>query len=213
MLYTGSSGAFTPQALGGAEGTVTFSLGQNAQKLAPLVAAAQRQGRELTQTIKWGKAGDIETFRALPLLDRAHSVLGVLLVGGSRQELAILERRIRLVALQVAAGGIMLSLLPSYLATARLGRLKQGFTAAATQVASGNWDAHVNARSEDEFGQLASAFNRTMREIAEQRESLILAERVAAMREFAGRIAAGLKGPLFPFRSLWKTFCACRKDA
>ena len=102
MLYAGSNTGFSPQALASAEGTMTFPLGQNPQKLAPLVAAAQ-QHRALNQTITWGQPGDVETFRALPLTGRTDNVLGVLLVGSSGQELAALDRRIRLVALQIAA--------------------------------------------------------------------------------------------------------------
>ena len=199
MLYAGSNTGFSPQALASAEGTMTFPLGQNPQKLAPLVAAAQ-QHRELNQTITWGQPGDVETFRALPLTGRTDNVLGVLLVGSSGQELAALDRRIRLVALQIAAGGILLGLLLSFWAAARVTRPAERLTAAATQVAEGSWDTRVEMGPRDELGRLATAFNRMTQELIEQRESLVLAERVAAWRELAYRMARELKGPLFPLQ-------------
>jgi two-component system nitrogen regulation sensor histidine kinase NtrY len=200
MLYAGSGTVFSPQALIGAEGTMTFPLGQNPQKLAPLVATVQGQHRELSQTISWGQPADVETFRALPLMGSNHNVMGVLLIGSSRQELAILERRIRLVALQVAAGGILLGLLLSFWATAHISRPAQRLTAAATQLAEGHWDARVDTGSKDELGQVAAAFNRMGHELIEQRERLVLSERVAATRELASRLAQELKVPLFPFQ-------------
>src|SRR5205823_9443727 len=199
MLYAGSNTGFSPQALASAEGTMTFPLGQNPQKLAPLVAAAQ-QHRALNQTITWGQPGDVETFRALPLTGRTDNVLGVLLVGSSGQELAALDRRIRLVALQIAAGGILLGLLLSFWAAARVTRPAERLTAAATPVAEGSWDTRVEMGPRDELGRLATAFNRMTQELIEQRESLVLAERVAAWRELAYRMARELKGPLFPLQ-------------
>src|SRR5262249_46751492 len=48
MLYADSGTGFSPRALIGTAGPMTFPLGQNPQKLAPVVAAVQKQGREAT---------------------------------------------------------------------------------------------------------------------------------------------------------------------
>jgi nitrogen fixation/metabolism regulation signal transduction histidine kinase len=58
----------------------------------------------------------------------------------------------------------------------------------------------VETTSADEIGQLARAFNRMTHEIVEQRERLVQAERVAAWRELARRLAHELKNPLFPLQ-------------
>jgi nitrogen fixation/metabolism regulation signal transduction histidine kinase len=58
----------------------------------------------------------------------------------------------------------------------------------------------VEVTSGDEIGQLASAFNRMTHELVEQRERLVQAERVAAWRELARRLAHELKNPLFPLQ-------------
>jgi nitrogen fixation/metabolism regulation signal transduction histidine kinase len=67
-------------------------------------------------------------------------------------------------------------------------------------VARGNWDARVEIDSRDEIGELAGAFNQMVRELSEQRERLVQAERVAAWRELARRLAHELKNPLFPLQ-------------
>jgi two-component system, NtrC family, nitrogen regulation sensor histidine kinase NtrY len=71
---------------------------------------------------------------------------------------------------------------------------------AAREVASGNWNAQVAVTSSDELGELADSFNRMTRELLEQREHLLQAERVAAWRELARRLAHELKNPLFPLQ-------------
>jgi nitrogen fixation/metabolism regulation signal transduction histidine kinase len=71
---------------------------------------------------------------------------------------------------------------------------------AAREVATGNWRAHVDVRSNDEIGELGAAFNRMTHELIEQREHLVQAERVAAWRELARRLAHELKNPLFPLQ-------------
>jgi nitrogen fixation/metabolism regulation signal transduction histidine kinase len=72
--------------------------------------------------------------------------------------------------------------------------------AAAGEVAAGNWNAHVPVRSQDEIGELATAFNQMTRQLTEQRERLVQSERVAAWRELARRLAHELKNPLFPLQ-------------
>ncbi|HWB97919.1 MAG TPA: ATP-binding protein, partial [Bryobacteraceae bacterium] len=64
----------------------------------------------------------------------------------------------------------------------------------------GNWNARVEVHSSDEIGALAEAFNRMTRQLADQRDRLIQAERVAAWRELARRLAHELKNPLFPLQ-------------
>jgi nitrogen fixation/metabolism regulation signal transduction histidine kinase len=71
---------------------------------------------------------------------------------------------------------------------------------AAREVASGNWNTQVAVTSSDEMGELAESFNRMTREMLAQREHLVQAERVAAWRELARRLAHELKNPLFPLQ-------------
>ena len=54
--------------------------------------------------------------------------------------------------------------------------------------------------SRDEVGQLARDFNGMTEQLVEQRDRMIQAERVAAWRELARRLAHELKNPLFPLQ-------------
>src|ERR1019366_6525281 len=54
--------------------------------------------------------------------------------------------------------------------------------------------------SHDEVGRLADTFNHMTRQLSEQRDRLLQAERVAAWRELARRLAHELKNPLFPLQ-------------
>jgi nitrogen fixation/metabolism regulation signal transduction histidine kinase len=70
----------------------------------------------------------------------------------------------------------------------------------AGKVAAGEWGTTVEVTSADEIGKLALAFNRMTHELVEQRQRLMQAERVAAWRELARRLAHELKNPLFPLQ-------------
>jgi nitrogen fixation/metabolism regulation signal transduction histidine kinase len=71
---------------------------------------------------------------------------------------------------------------------------------AAQNVAAGNLDTRVEVRGNDEVAQLSESFNRMTAELAAQKERLVQAERVAAWRELARRLAHELKNPLFPLQ-------------
>lgn len=198
LLYRNLEPAFVASALTDASGAVS-----QAERFAPLVEHVQRPagGRTLAQTIDWSDdPASSETFHAIPLTGRQHELLGVLLVGSSRRELVTLTNFIRALALLVGGAGILLGLLLSWWVTARVTRPVERLVAGAREVAAGNWDARVDVRSRDEIGQLARAFNDMTRQLAEQRERLVQAERVAAWRELARRLAHELKNPLFPLQ-------------
>jgi signal transduction histidine kinase len=170
-------------------------------KLAPLIARVRSDPREQSATVLWTQdAASAETFHAIPLRGRDKNVLGMFLVGSSRREQVVLERRVRLIALVVGAGGILLAVVVSGWAASRVTRPVASLARAAGRVAGGDWSARVDVKSGDELGQLAGAFNTMTRQLAEQRDRLVQTERVAAWRELARRLAHELKNPLFPLQ-------------
>ncbi len=67
--------------------------------------------------------------------------------------------------------------------------------------------------STDELGALAESFNRMTEELLQQREQLVQAERVAAWRELARRLAHELKNPLFPLQLTVENLVRAREQS
>jgi two-component system nitrogen regulation sensor histidine kinase NtrY len=183
---------------------LTDQHGQVAQAdlFAPLITQVQSSHRELQKTIETGSVGSAnsEAFNAIPLIGRGGDLLGVLLVGSSRQDLIQMLNFIRALALLVAGGVILAGLVLGWWISARVTRPIEQLARGAREVAAGHWEARVEVHSRDEIGQLADAFNEMTRQLAEQRERLVQTERVAAWRELARRLAHELKNPLFPLQ-------------
>ena len=197
LLYRNLEQGFVPTALSDPRGEV----GQP-ELFSPLVTEVQRTRRELQRTITSGSDGDAvsEAFDAIPLSGREGDLLGVLLVGSSRQNLIQMLNLIRALALLVGGVVILLGLALGWWISARVTSPIEQLAAGAREVAAGNWEARVKVRSHDEIGQLSDAFNEMTRQLAEQRERLVQTERVAAWRELARRLAHELKNPLFPLQ-------------
>ena len=196
MLYTAGAGAYSPESLVDAAGPV-----QQAGKLEPLVSKVQSAGSEQSAMVSWSSdVADSENVDAIPLKTEQGELLGMLLVGNSRRTLVAVEARIRSTALLVAVLALLLAIVVSSWMAARVTRPVEQLAEAAREVAAGNWQARVRVETGDELGEMADAFNRMTQELTEQRERLVQAERVAAWRELARRLAHELKNPLFPLQ-------------
>jgi signal transduction histidine kinase len=165
----------------------------------PLIARVVHSGQETKDTIQWPDGP--ETIDALPLTGRDGSVLGVLLVGSSGRELATLVSRIRWSGVAFGSLAIALGFLLAFVISARVTRPVEQLADAARAVADGDWDVHVaDVRTAGELKVLADAFEAMTRQLVDHRDRLVQAERVAAWRELARRLAHELKNPLFPLR-------------
>jgi signal transduction histidine kinase len=193
LLYRNLEPAFSPSELIDASGPIP-----SGALLRPLIERVENGRREVVGTL--GKGAAAETFHALPLNGDRNNLLGVLLIGSSRRDLVELEATMLRTAVLVAITGILMAIVLSWWATARITRPVQRLAESAGRVAAGNWGATVEVASSDEIGQLARAFNRMTHELVEQRDRLVQAERVAAWRELARRLAHELKNPLFPLQ-------------
>jgi two-component system, NtrC family, nitrogen regulation sensor histidine kinase NtrY len=168
-------------------------------RLEPLVASVQHSGHPENATIQW-ISGESELIHAFPLAGERGQLLGILLIGNSRQIYTDFRNQIRSAALLAAGAGLLLAIILSSWAAARVTRPVEQLAQAAHQVAAGDWSANVTATSSDEIGQLADSFNRMTHDLLDQRERLVQTERVAAWRELARRLAHELKNPLFPLQ-------------
>jgi len=189
LLYRNLSNDFAPGELIDANGPV-----RDSAALRPLIEQARRGTLEITR-----KAG-LEYVRAVPLADDAGSVLGVLLIASSRQQMLDLESSLLTTGIAVASAGILIGVALSWWATARVTRPVRRLAESAGRVARGDLSTTVNITGGDEIAQLAAAFNHMTGQLTAQRERLVQAERVAAWRELARRLAHELKNPLFPLQ-------------
>jgi nitrogen fixation/metabolism regulation signal transduction histidine kinase len=140
-----------------------------------------------------------EAFIALPL-NAGGQTLGVLLASSSLDEQLALERAILWIGVWVGGSGIVLGILLGWWTTERVTRPVDELAQGARAVAGGDWSTQVRVTSSDEIGELASAFNRMTTQLIQHRERALQAERVAAWRELARRLAHELKNPLFPLQ-------------
>jgi signal transduction histidine kinase len=217
LLYQNRGGHFSgeflvdPSAPANATGAA-----RGGDKFTTLVEAVQHYNQETTGIVHWSSdQADDEVFHAIPLrgVGKVHPLLGILLIGHSRRSYVELKRRIRDSALLVGGGGIVLAILLSGWAAARVTRPVEQLARAAQDVAAGNWNTHVEVAGSDEFAQLADSFNRMTTELLTQKERLVQTERVAAWRELARRLAHELKNPLFPLQLTVENLVRAREQS
>ena len=209
MLYRNLSKEFSPQLLIASAGGV-----QQPNLLAPLVQQVQQQPQEATALLRWSdNSADDESVHAIPLTGQDNQLLGILLVGNTRRPYVELRNRIRSAALLAAGVGIALAILFSGWAASRVTRPVEQLADAAREVAAGNWNTRVSVNSTDELGALADSFNTMTSELLRQREHLLRAERVAAWRELARRLAHELKNPLFPLQLTVENLVKAREQS
>jgi two-component system nitrogen regulation sensor histidine kinase NtrY len=190
------------------------------EKLEPLIDATRQYGQEMSAVLQWsGDQADDEVFRSIPLLgvgtgtSKDRPLLAILMIGNSRRTYVELKRHIRSAALLVGGGGIVLAILLSSWAAARVTRPVEQLARAAQEVAAGNWNARVEVGGTDELAQLADSFNRMTAELLGQKDRLVQAERVAAWRELARRLAHELKNPLFPLQLTVENLVRARQQS
>jgi two-component system, NtrC family, nitrogen regulation sensor histidine kinase NtrY len=140
------------------------------------------------------------TITTIPLRGRDNQLLAILRIENSRADLVALKKYIQGTAAIVGAAGVLLGLLLSFWTASRVTRPLRSLASSVREVAVGNWDTRAAVASSDEIGQLARDFNGMTEQLVEQRDRMIQAERVAAWRELARRLAHELKNPLFPLQ-------------
>jgi signal transduction histidine kinase len=221
LLYQNLDAKWSPNSLLDLNGPAA-----GADKIAPLVAKVRETLQESQGVIHWTTdSADAEVFHAIPLTGPVFNavnqstpnqstpnqsspnqsaanqqLMGVLLVGSSRRPLIELQRRVISTAMLVGGIGILVAVLASLWFAARVTRPVVSLAEAARRVAAGDLGAKVEVESSDELGELAASFNRMTEDLAQQKDRTLQAERVAAWRELARRLAHELKNPLFPLQ-------------
>ena len=183
-------------------------------ELRQVLEESMRQREESTRQKQEGKRrvrledgpDGVYMVHAIPRTGRdSKRPLAILIVASSNRDLRDLQKQIRNVGLVVVVGGIVLSILASGWSAGRISRPIEELSAAAQDVAAGNWERKVHTSStdtnnKDEVLQLVISFNQMTDELLRQRDRALQAERVAAWRELARRLAHELKNPMFPLQ-------------
>ncbi|BDC49962.1 hypothetical protein F183_A22780 [Bryobacterales bacterium F-183] len=136
----------------------------------------------------------------IPLRDVDGRTLATIYVGQSQKELQEIRATIRQTAWSVGIAGVLLGALLSLWVSARVTKPLENLAASVRGIAQGNWDTRAEVRSQDEVGRLARDFNSMAEQLVDQKQRMLQAERVAAWRELARRLAHELKNPLFPLQ-------------
>jgi two-component system, NtrC family, nitrogen regulation sensor histidine kinase NtrY len=216
LLYQNRGQHFIPELLIDPGNNAATSGPRPADKLAPLIEAVRQSNQEMSSVVHWSAdQADDEVFHAIPLrgAGKDRPLLGILLVGNSLRSYVELKRHIRSSALLVGSAGIVLAILLSSWAAARATRPVVELARAAREVAAGNWNTKVEVAGNDEMAELATSFNRMTAELLTQKERLMQAERVAAWRELARRLAHELKNPLFPLQLTVENLVRAREQS
>src|SRR6266481_8018402 len=209
LLYQNLDTKWNPKSLFDLNGPAA-----GADKIAPLVAQVRDSLQESQAVIRWtSDPADAEVFHAIPLTGPTfvpassanqsainQQLMAVLLVGSSRRPLIELQRQVVSTAVLVGGAGILVAVLASLWFAARVTRPVVSLAEAARRVAAGDLSAKVEVESSDELGELAASFNRMTEDLVQQKDRTLRAERVAAWRELARRLAHELKNPLFPLQ-------------
>ena len=123
-----------------------------------------------------------------------------LVVAVPRDDLQAVIGSVRRLTVAVAAGALGVALISAFWLSGRIAGPVRSLAAGAQRVAAGDLSGRVETAGPREVSELAQAFNRMTDELRESRERLLQAERVAAWREMARRMAHELKNPIFPIQ-------------
>ncbi|MBN2494543.1 MAG: HAMP domain-containing protein [Deltaproteobacteria bacterium] len=140
------------------------------------------------------------SFRRVALPSGDEGLSAYVVAGVSRSELDTAQRRILVASLSAAIAGVLVSFLLGLLLSRRLVRPISALVAGAREVAAGSMHVQVPKVSGAEMGILVETFNRMVADLEVYQKRLVRAERVAAWREIARRIAHEIKNPLSPIQ-------------
>jgi signal transduction histidine kinase len=120
------------------------------------------------------------------------------------RELRTVER-LQVATLAVIAFGVVISWLLGMVIARRIGRPLARLAGQAAAVSQGELGLQVDVKAGGEVGELVAAFNKMTVDLRESRSRLVQAERIAAWRDIARRIAHEIKNPLFPIQTSIET--------
>ncbi len=197
-------------------------------QLETLSGAAIAVVDQLNRIIAAGRLNRDETLETLPEPSDPRwqrVVLGQSLGGAMSVQLAARVPRDRLESAQrsilfgaaaAAVAGVVFSWMFGLLLSRRITRPVHALVEVARHVATGDLEHRVAGKHGAEVGELVQTFNTMVADLASYQGRLVRAERVAAWREIARRIAHEIKNPLSPIQvsieTMRKTYASDHPD-
>jgi signal transduction histidine kinase len=155
--------------------------------------------------------GSTWVLAAVSLRSFSGDVAGHVVAGLDRTVEATAVERLKLLLILAAAAAAVLALPVSRLLAGYATRPLEEMVRAVDAVSAGEADYTFPAAGKDEFRDLVVSFSRMRRALEMQRERLRAAERVAAWREAARRVAHEVKNPLAPIRLTMENLLKARE--
>ncbi len=147
------------------------------------------------------EAQDGVTYRRIALPPGQDAEASAYLVAGiSEGKLKAAQQRILIASVGAAVAGVFISLLLGLLISKKILGPVSALVHGARRLAKGELEHRVPLTTSGEIGELVESFNGMADDLVVSRRRLVRAERVAAWREIARRIAHEIKNPLSPIQ-------------
>ena len=147
------------------------------------------------------EASEGVTYRRIALPPGQGEQASAYLVAGVFEgKLKAAQQRILIASVAAAAAGIFISLMLGLLISRKILGPVSGLVNGARRLAKGDLEHRVPLTTSGEIGELVESFNGMADDLVVYRRRLVRAERVAAWREIARRIAHEIKNPLSPIQ-------------
>jgi len=160
------------------------------------------------------KAADdsVWTAGSRPLRGEAEELLGTLVVGADRGQLEGLISRLRNRFLIIGALGVLLAAAVGLWVARQITRPVEELVRGVELISAGREHEPFRTGGDNEIGRLMTAFSRMDHSLRAQQRRLLSAERVAAWREVAQRMAHEVKNPLSPIRLTMENLIKARRQ-
>jgi len=134
-------------------------------------------------------------------------------IATSNAELSRLLEQLTLATAGIAGAALLVTALLGLFVSRRITRDLDRLVVGVRAAARGDLDHRVEVRARDEIGEVASAVNVMMTDLAQANEDLAVAQRIAAWQEIARRLAHEIKNPLTPIQMSVETMRKTKEKA